>query len=378
MTAPAHRTETVVFYVSGHGYGHASRVIEVINAAGALAPEARLIVRTPAARWLFDATLRTPAEVDTVETDTGIVQSDSLRLDAEATADRAEAFYRTFADRAAVEAAVLRECGATVVVSDMPPLAFEAAHLAGVPAVALGNFTWDWIYAAYPAMADRAPAVVPTIRAAYRHATLTLRLPMWGGFEDWHSPIVDLPFVARHSRRDRDEVRAALGIPPGRRLVLASFGGLGISGLDLTPLGRLDGYTVLTTGRETDFPGGIPKGVVVIGDQDVNRRGLRYEDLVHASDIVVSKPGYGIIAECVANGAALLYTSRGHFVEYDVLVAAMPRFLRCRYIGHDELFAGRWTPHLNALLASPNAPDAPRTDGAPLAARHVLEVARRG
>ncbi|MBP1604413.1 MAG: hypothetical protein H6Q09_1585, partial [Acidobacteria bacterium] len=54
---------TLVFFISGHGFGHASRDIEVINAVRALAPDARVIVRTAASRWLFDLTLRTPAEV---------------------------------------------------------------------------------------------------------------------------------------------------------------------------------------------------------------------------------------------------------------------------------------------------------------------------
>ena len=88
------------------------------------------------------------------------------------------------------------------------------------------------------------------------------------------------------------------------------------------------------------------------------RSGLRYEDLVRAVDVVVSKPGYGIISECVANDTALLYTSRGHFVEYDVLVAAMPRFLRAAFIDHADLFSGDWQPHLDALLAQPAPPGA--------------------
>ncbi len=59
--------------------------------------------------------------------------------------------------------------------------------------------------------------------------------------------------------------------------------------------------------------------------------GLRYEDVVRAVDVVVTKPGYGIIAECLANDTALLYTSRGHFIEYDVLTRDAPRFLRTAY-----------------------------------------------
>ena len=57
--------------------------------------------------------------------------------------------------------------------------------------------------------------------------------------------------------------------------------------------------------------------------------GVCYEDLVASVDVVVTKPGFGIVTECLANDTAMLYTSRGRFVEYDVMVAEMPRFLRC-------------------------------------------------
>ena len=107
--------------------------------------------------------------------------------------------------------------------------------------------------------------------------------------------------------------------------------------------------------------------------------GLRYEDLVGAVDVVVTKPGYGIIAECVANGTAMLYTSRGHFVEYDALVREMPRFLRCEYIDHESLFAGRWRDALRRLLSSAPAPERPPTDGAQVVARMIAEgVVRSG
>jgi L-arabinokinase len=102
--------------------------------------------------------------------------------------------------------------------------------------------------------------------------------------------------------------------------------------------------------------------------------GYRYEDLVRAVDVVATKPGYGIIAECLANETALLYTSRGHFIEYDVLVEAMPRFLRAGFIDHADLFAGRWRAHLDDLLAQPDPPDQPATNGAEVAADKLLAL----
>ncbi len=65
----------------------------------------------------------------------------------------------------------------------------------------------------------------------------------------------------------------------------------------------------------------VPRGVHVIAEEQLYGRGFRYEDLVRAVDVVITKPGYGIIADCIANDAAMLYTSRGRFAEYEVMVA---------------------------------------------------------
>lgn len=375
--APAHRAAPPVFafYISGHGFGHASRSIEIINAIGALAPSARLFIRTAATRWLFDVTLKAKAAIEGVACDIGVIQTDSLHLDPDATIREAARFQQGLDALADQEASFLRTVGACAVIGDIPPLAFVAARKAGVPSVAISNFAWDWIYEGYPDALAAQPDLVPSIRSAYRQATLLLRLPMRGGLDGWPCPTADLPFVARHATQEPGEVRRRLGIPGDGRLVLSSFGGLGISGMDLAPLAGLQGYTVVTTGHALGTRGTVPPGVTVLDDLDVYRSGMRYEDLVRAADVVVTKPGYGIIAECIANGTAILYTSRGHFVEYDVLVAEMPRYLRCHFIGHADLHHGRWQAHLDHLADLPPPPERPPTNGAVLAARALLRLA---
>ena len=82
--------------------------------------------------------------------------------------------------------------------------------------------------------------------------------------------------------------------------------------------------------------------------RSVSHGSFRYEDLVAAADVVVTKPGFGIIAECIAARTPMLYTSRGDFREYDLLVREMPKNLRCRFITHADLFGGRWRDALTA------------------------------
>jgi hypothetical protein len=346
---------TLVFYISGHGFGHAARTIEVINAVVDRRPDCRVIVRSSVAPWLVAKTARPGVELSPVEVDTGIVQIDSLTLDADASIERAEAFMSTFDERVAGEVAYLREQHAAAVVADLPPLGIAAGSAAQIPAIALGNFTWDWIYEHY----TEGAAVASRIADVYARTQLALRLPMWGGFETMPA-VTDLPFVARHSTRDPQEVRAALGLPNDRRIVLTSFGGYGLAGFDTEAIERLPGYLVLLPG--------------MIDESAMYARGYRYEDLVRAVDVVVTKPGYGIISECLANGTALLYTSRGDFREYRVLVDSMPSFLRCAFIDHDDLFAGRWQSHLDALLGQADPLTTPATNGADIAADMLLQI----
>lgn len=341
--------QAVVFYISGHGFGHASRAIEVINALLERRSDVDIIIRSSVAAWLVKRTANPSVHLDTIAVDTGIIQVDSLTLDAGASIRRAEEFMSAFEARYEGEAAFLLQHGAVMTVSDLPPLGIAAGVVAGIPAIALGNFTWDWIYEHYPG----GKAVADTIGRVYSHTTKALRLPMWGGFATM--PVVeDLPFVARRSKRDPIEVRRALGIPLDAKVVLASFGGYGLEGLNTDALHALRGYHVLLPG--------------MIDETAMYQRGYRYEDLVRAVDVVATKPGYGIISECLANDTALLYTSRGDFREYQVLVDAMPSFLRCAFIDHPDLFAGRWGSHLDRLLAQPDAPTKPATNGADVAA----------
>jgi hypothetical protein len=117
----------IVYYISGHGFGHASRSIEVVNALLALQPDRPLHIRTSAPRWLFDLTVRGPFTYDVVDTDPGVVQHDSLSLDAGETIRRASAYTRDLPALAAREASALRQLDAAFVVADIPPLALEAA-----------------------------------------------------------------------------------------------------------------------------------------------------------------------------------------------------------------------------------------------------------
>src|SRR5438105_6962826 len=100
---------------------------------------------------------------------------------------------------------------------------------------------------------------------------------MHGGFESMRGMTRDVPFITRRSTRDRDDVRRLLHIPADRPALLTSFGAYGAE-LPLESISRSGRYTLLD-------------------EHDHSAPSVSYIDLIAAADVVVSKPGYGIISD---------------------------------------------------------------------------------
>ncbi len=344
-------------YVSGHGFGHLVRLCEVLREVRARAPGLPIVVTGAVPAPLVRREVPAPLELRSEACDVGLAQRDALEIDDAATVARCRAFDARWEELVAREAALLRARGARLVLADVPALPFEAAARAGVPAVGLGNFSWDWIYAH---LARRLPELAqPAARAAqaYRGAALFLALPFAGdlGVFPRREPV---GFVARVPRVGRAEVRRRLGLPAGP-VALLSFGGIGLPALR---------------------PGGIepdPEVRYVFPEELTEARleplGLRYPEVVAAADVVVTKPGYGIVTDAIAGGARLVYTDRGDFPEYPIMVREMPAYLPCVHLPNEELRAGRLRAAVRQALALPAVPR-PDLGGAARAADRVLAL----
>lgn len=359
----------IVAYVSGHGYGHATRTGEVLRRIRELAPEWPITVVSSAPEALFRKAISGGFIYRSVECDAGIVQKDALVIDEAATAERCAAFDADFADLVDHEWRWLRHSGARVVLGDIPPLAFQVAHEAGIPSIALANFSWDWIYSH---MAPRHALRESATRCAeiYARTGLLLKLPFAGDMRAFRS-VEDIPLVARRPGVAKAEARQRLGLG-NETLVLLSFGGLGLPGFDPQVLAPLRAFRFLMSGAAVP----APPNVAWLTTESLGAAGLDYPDVVGAADAVVSKPGYGIVSDAIGAGTRLIYTERGDFPEYPILVREMAAYLACAHITNEDLMAGRLTDALRTALAA-QMPPLPDISGADVAARKILETVGR-
>lgn len=354
---------SILYYVTGHGFGHAVRAMQVMGALRLDAPELRIQVRTSAPQWLFDDAAAT-LHYSEATLDVGIVQTDSLAMRLDDTLSACQALYAAPQSLIAGELSFIKAHDIDLVVGDAPPLAFEIAAQAGVPSVAIANFTWDFIYQNYLAQYPGFAPVIDAIVQGYSKATLALTLPYPCGCAMFPRQEA-IPWISRESRLSKLAARRRFGLPPAAPIVLLSFGGMGLDRLPWRRLAEQREYFFITTGGSRRLDGNLLTLPVRHND---------YVDLLRAADAVVAKPGYGIVADVLANRLPLLYTDRGDFAEYQRLVQVLNECATADYVSNGELLAGNLRPHLDRLLARP--PHWPEVDltGARVAARKILAL----
>ncbi len=359
--------QTLALYISGHGYGHATRVLEVARTLVRLRPGVRFLVRSTIPEWLVRLNLGDLATFQHVEIDVGVRQRNSYFPDKLRTLQDFASLWENRSQRIKQEAAALRGSDVRLILADLPPLAFEIAEAAGVPALAMGNFSWDWIYEPYTDEHPEYRWLIPAIREAYGKAVRLFRLPMHGDLSAFPS-ICDVPLVARHAELPASEVRRRLGLAESAKpLLLVALRPEDLADVDWSPL------TWLSERYEVVAFSPIPLPGAHILPPDF----MRFQELVHAAQVVVSKPGYGIVSECIANDTALLYVERHEFREYDVLVAGLDRYGWAEKLSVQDFQHGEWADALQQLESKrQRAHGHFDTNGAEVVARALLEYLR--
>lgn len=352
-------SRSVVYYITAHGYGHGVRSCDIIRALQARLPGVPIVVvsglpesflrsRIP---WR-DVTLRQASF------DVGLVQKDGIRSDMAATVRALKNLLERHDSDLLTEAGFLGSSGAGVVVADIPWLPLAAARRSGIPAVAVGNFSWDWIYEPFAERDREWREIVKAIGRDYVCADGLIQLP-FAGFTPVFRSVEAVPLVASPGVNRRAELSAALGVPVHSRWYLLAFASLDWEPGALERLGRLS---------DASFLAMEPAAWAGSNIFTVRRSLCSFADLVASVDGVVSKPGYGVVSDCVVNRKPLVYAEREDFREYPVLVDAIRRYLRSAHIPQERLYRGDLGEALAAVESAPEPTEVMASGGAPVAA----------
>jgi L-arabinokinase len=298
---------TFVYFVSGQGFGLASRVVEITSHLIAAGHCVHIVGQAPHTIWLQSINCPKRLIFRNALVDSFAIQSDALTVDRMKSLLDFEAIFERQEEIVEAEATYLREVKADLVVVDIAPMACTAAARAGVRCVAVTNFSWDYIYAEYiETQGVRFRAVCEKIAQAYSKADLLLRVPGFTPMPAFRR-VEDVPLVVRMARTPRDAIRARYGLQPDQKVVVFNFGGAHPETWKLEESFLPAGWVcIVCTALPT--PTLPPNFIKAPADEYT-------PDLIDATDVLLGKVGYGTVSEAVAHLKPFVWVRRDYFNE---------------------------------------------------------------
>ena len=291
------RCPRIAYFVSSHGFGHAARtrtILEKLESHAAV----MLFATTP--NWFWG---NLAVEHVQFQADIGCIQQGTLNIDEAATLAAFRQFKTGFQLRFEQLSLLHEEYPFDLIVTDIAPEPLEFVVKLNVPSVLVANFTWVEIYQQMASLAGE----IPDLLRQYKLATTTL-IPAFQTGMDWATNPVAVDAVAKRGQ----DIRPFLN-PENRyrRLVYIDAGRWGTE-IGWNNAARFSDTLFIRIGPPLSD---LPLNVLQLEFGAVN-----HPDLVRSVDVVVAKPGYGIVTECLANGTHWCCIPRDGFAEDDVLI----------------------------------------------------------
>jgi hypothetical protein len=353
----------ILYYLTAHGYGHAVRSVTLANE---LSANVRLIFRTTLTAGFFQEEVKRPFDLFPARFDCGCIQKDSVTVDKKETLQA----YMRLADRNTAhleeEVRFCREQRVDGIVSDITPFAFEVARKAGLPSVAVTNFTWYDIYQPYVREYPFFEPYLRKIREQYRMAGLLLELAPSIGMPYFRNRL-KVPPVAKPGRNIGDRLKVHLGLGKNQRIALIYVGEFGMENMRWKDLEKF---------RDWDFIGINPLPGASANYHRMDKGDFPYEDLVASAQVVITKIGYGVTSQSLINGTPLIYLPRQDFAEFPVLEAAIREWGHGYCISREDFCGLNWGGTLEEV-SKRGRPRPVASEGAVICSREIENWIRR-
>jgi hypothetical protein len=360
----------VAYYVSGHGYGHARRSAAIIAALVKRAKDVEVVVRTSAPAKIFSGAgmERVRVEKPELALDFGAAELDAMSIDVPGTVRGVKGILAAREEIVFREGKVLRDLSAKCVVADIPFVIGDVVEefrrsAWNLPAIAAGNFTWDWIYQPYAGLAK----MLPQITQAYGRFDAYLRYPLSHEVTALKK-VVDVPLIVHEPSLSREGAAARIGVGGDKRprVLMAMRGGMGAE-MMLKVARESPDFMFLAL---TELPAGAPENLRRV------TAAIDFTDLMLACDVAVTKLGYGIVADAARCGTRLVWPARENFREDEIFRRQLLKFCRQREISRADLLAGRWRESLLEVMIVAGPSEKVAMNGAEVCADYIAAAMR--
>lgn len=287
----------IVYYVTDHGFGHASRAIALVRQLENYNLD--ISVKNLNAFDFLRISLGRSASVHPDQTDVGVsINPHNFSLDYELT----KANFGSWYSKAHCEKWITNEKEflmrnkIDLVLSDISALPFAAAHACGIPSLGISNFSWcDILSNIYE---DPYHPVVDKIYEMYEYSSGCIELSFGVGLQGFRHKVPG-GLLVRYPTVPKQETRRIFGANDDEYLIFLTAG------------------MSAKFNHKINFTNSDCKVITTSYGNDINRHFIHVpqkyvetQNIVNASDLVIGKAGYGILSECVAQACPILMIPR--------------------------------------------------------------------
>ena len=346
--------------VTSHGFGHAVRAAIVAATLQKIRPDMAIAFVTVAPEWLLKSYVTGDFIYRTRIFDVGVIQSDSLKMDKDAT--RAKMLHIMAQQDAIIaeEAEYIKQNQFGLILADIPALAVPIAQAADIPCWMMSNFGWDFIYSYW---GEEFTEIVNWTANYYQQGDRLFRLPLAEPMNAFPQ-VTDVGLTGGILRHSEQELRRQFNLTvPKEKTILLTFGGLGIQAIPYHNLQRFPEWQFITFDRAApDLP-----NLIKITDFS-----YRPVDFMPICGRVVSKPGYSTFSEALYLDVPIVSLTREDFAEAPVLLAGIQDYAHHLIVPTTDFFTGNWDFVVQELLP-PRQTKTLAKDGAETIARAIAD-----
>lgn len=276
----------IEFAITDHGFGHASRNIPLIRYILESNKNIKIIIKTGKAQGEFISSILEEFK-DRIEyyfspIDIGLVLKEgSLDVDKEALDKKVREYIKSWDKKIEEERSFLKENNVKLVISDIVPWFFKAASLENVKAMLISNFTWVDMYKEF--LEDD---IVRAYKACYKKATKVLLYDLY--MEDMKEYLTNCEEIGLCCRKFNLKNVEKIKSLNNKKKVFISVG-RSVNLEETIDVSSLDYYFIAT------------KGINLKGNNvkylDIETKNTH--EYLLACDYVITKAGWGTLAECL-------------------------------------------------------------------------------
>ncbi|MHA1300872.1 MAG: glycosyltransferase family protein, partial [Candidatus Helarchaeota archaeon] len=320
--------KNIAYYITTHGYGHATRSVAIIRALQKI-PNLNITVCSAfqneiVGKWFQSKNIN----FHKVETLFGVRYKDFIQVDLDLSVNifkKALQKRKKFIDN---ELDFCKKNKIDLIISDISPFQFDIAYKLKIPSIAISNFDWysifEFIFKKYDLNNFRES--LELVKASYEKADVLLRLPFSIDMK-YFKKTIDVSLVVRKLTRSREEIRKLLKIRENDFLIF-----FGITDFNFSAKELIDKFNKLKSKENSLYILFSSFLRPSISNEEyfrfISDSEQESQDYLVSSDIVIGKLGYGTVSECVAYKKPLIYTMRQDFIEDKALYKGIELFGR--------------------------------------------------